>query len=269
MQNPGPEPAPTNAGLVAPHPDAWSALNQFTCARIALGRAGGSWRTKTLLDFRLAHAQARDAVCRIFEPDSLVVQLRRSGYEAERLSTAANSHALFLKRPDLGRRLSEDSRQFLKQNSASWSRRHLAVIVSDGLSALAVERQAVSALATLLPMLAQIGWTICPIFVVPFARVKLQDEIGALLQTRHSLMLIGERPGLGSPDSLGAYFTYQPGPAKTDADRNCVSNIRLQGLQPAEAGTKLAQFLIHSAKLGRSGISLKEPAAGHGSHLLS
>jgi ethanolamine ammonia-lyase small subunit len=219
-------------------------LTNYTSARIALGRAGGSWRTQTLLEFRLAHAQARDAVGKAFEPDFLEAQLRLSGCETMQLSTAAHSKALFLKRPDLGRRLSEDSRKFLMQRADSWAGRHLAVIVSDGLSALAAERQAAPTLAKLLPRLTQAGWTICPIFVVPFARVKLQDEVGALLRVRHTLALLGERPGLGSPDSLGAYFTYQPGPEKTDADRNCVSNIRAAGLPPGEAGLKLAHLLI-------------------------
>jgi ethanolamine ammonia-lyase small subunit len=221
-----------------------------------------------LLEFRLAHAQARDAVGKVFAPDAMEAQLRQSGYETVRLLTAADSHALFLKRPDLGRRLSEDSRRWLILNASSWEGRHLAVIVSDGLSAQAAERQAAPTLVKLLPLLAQAGWTLGPIFVVPFARVKLQDEVGALLRVRHVLTLIGERPGLGSPDSLGAYFTYQPGPDKTDADRNCVSNIRAEGLPPGEAGLKLAQLLIQSAKQGRSGIGLKEPAA-FGSNLLA
>ena len=261
MQNPGREPASANPERLASGPDAWSALRCFTSARIALGRAGGSWRTETLLDFRLAHAQAREAVSKVFAPDAMEAQFRQSGYETIRLSTAADSPARFLKRPDLGRRLSEHSRQWLFLNAAAWEGRHLAVIVSDGLSAQAAERQAAPTLVKLLPLLAQAGWTICPIFVVPFARVKLQDEVGALLRARHVLTLIGERPGLGSLDSLGAYFTYQPGPDKTDADRNCVSNIRREGLPPGEAGLKLAQLLIQSAKQGRSGVGLKEPAA--------
>ena len=132
------------------------------------------------------------------------------------------------------------------------------MVVSDGLSALAAETQAVPLLAELLPLLGQAGWTICPIFVVPYARVKLQDEIGELLGVRHALALLGERPGLGSPDSLGAYFTYQPRWDKTDADRNCVSNIRPQGLPPAEAAGKLAQLLFQSEAQHCSGVKLKE-----------
>ncbi len=243
---------------VASGPDSWASLSRFTSARIALGRAGGSWRTQTLLDFRLAHAQARDAVCREFDIDSVEQQLRQLGSETVRLSSGATSRPVFLKRPDLGRKLSEESRQLLTQRAAAWSGRHLAVLVSDGLSGLAAEIQAAPTLAKLLPALAKAGWTICPIFVVPFARVKLQDEIGALLGARHALALLGERPGLGSPDSLGAYFTYEPALDKTDADRNCISNIRAQGLPPEEAAKKLAELLVRSEEQRCSGIRLKE-----------
>ena len=131
-------------------------------------------------------------------------------------------------------------------------------MISDGLSALAAETQAAPLLAKLLPLLGRVGWTVCPIFVVPRARVKLQDEIGELLGVRHVLALLGERPGLGSPDSLGAYFTCQPRYDKTDADRNCVSNIRPQGLPPAEAAKKLAHLLVCSEEQHCSGVRLKE-----------
>jgi ethanolamine ammonia-lyase small subunit len=165
---------------------------------------------------------------------------------------------MYLKRPDLGRRMSSASRQQLQEHSGKWGRRDLAVLVSDGLSALAAERQIVPTLAGLLPLLIGAGWTVFPIFIIPFARVKLQDEVGAILQARHTLMLLGERPGLGSPDSLGAYFTYHAGPQKTDANRNCVSNIRPGGLPPRHAGEKLARLLIESARLQVSGVALKD-----------
>jgi len=242
-------------------PEHWSALSQFTSARIALGRTGGSWRTQTLLDFRLAHARARDAVWKSFDADAVETQLRSAGYETVRLATTAETRVAFLKRPELGRTLSENARHYLEQNAAAWRGRDLAVIVSDGLSALAAEKQAAPTLASLLPALTCAGWTIYPIFIVQFARVKLQDELGALLQVRHTLALLGERPGLGSPDSLGAYLTYKPGPEKTDADRNCVSNIRPLGLAPDEAGLKIARLLLQSAAQKNSGIGLKEEAA--------
>jgi len=240
-------------------PDAWAGLSRFTSARIALGRAGGSWRTETLLDFRLAHARARDAVVKEFAVEALEMQLLRAGQETVRLATAASSSSVFLKRPDLGRRLAADSQRWLTEHAGEWAKRDLAVIVSDGLSALAAERQATPTLNALLPLLERAGWRVGSILVVPFARVKLQDEVGALLRVRHTLVLLGERPGLGSPDSLGAYLTYRPGPEKTDADRNCVSNIRPEGLPPAEAGLRLAQLLMESAKRGCSGVALKGP----------
>jgi len=258
MANPADESSLAARGPSAAGPDHWSALSRFTSARIALGRTGGSWRTQTMLDFRLAHARARDAVCKSFDADSVETQLRRAGCETVRLATAAETQAVFLKRPDLGRTLSEGARDYLEQHVAAWQGRDLAVIVSDGLSAQAAEKQAAPTLASLLPTLARAGWTICPIFIIPFARVKLQDELGALLQVRHTLALLGERPGLGSPDSLGAYLTYAPGAEKTDADRNCVSNIRPLGLAPDEAGLKIAQLLVQSAAERISGIGLKK-----------
>jgi ethanolamine ammonia-lyase small subunit len=241
-------------------PDSWGALSKFTAARIALGRAGGSWRTQVLLDFRLAHARARDAVNKPFQWEALDEELRRAGFETFPLATDTSERQVFLKRPDLGRRLSSSSRQQLQENFARWGKRDLAVLISDGLSALAAETQIVPTLTGLWPMLIQAGWTIFPIFIIPFARVKLQDEVGAILQARHTLMLLGERPGLGSPDSLGAYLTWQPGAGRTDADRNCVSNIRADGLPPKQAAEKLAYLLIESARLRLSGVGLKETA---------
>jgi ethanolamine ammonia-lyase small subunit len=236
-------------------------LARFTRARIALGRAGGSWRTQTLLDFRLAHAQARDAVAREFAVEALEAQIRQAGYETARLSTGAGTRAAFLKRPDLGQILSEESRRFLREKAAFFGARYLVVIVSDGLSALAAEMQTVPLLAALLPPLHRAGWKTGPVLIVPFGRVKLQDQIGELLGARQSVMLLGERPGLGSPDSLGAYLTWQPSADKTDADRNCVSNIRSQGLPPTAAGARLAQLLLQSARQGVSGVKLKEVCA--------
>jgi len=238
--------------------DGWGALSQFTSARIALGRAGGSWRTQTLLDFRLAHARARDAVLKEFCIDALEVEIHGVGFETLRIFTDAGERQTFLQRPDLGRRLNQPSRDLLSEELASWGKRDLLVMVSDGLSALATERQSVAVLRRLLPLLADAGWTVYPVLIVPFARVKLQDEVGQLLGARHSLMLLGERPGLGSPDSLGAYFTYHPNVEKSDADRNCISNIRAEGLPPEAAAEKLALWLIESARLSLSGVALKE-----------
>lgn len=249
-------------------PDPWASLRAFTAARIALGRTGGSPRTATLLDFRLAHAQARDAVYAPFDAARLAGELTASLGEAglasafpappcRLLATPVADRTTYLARPDFGRQLSDASREELKALSHC-GRRDLAIIVSDGLSALAAHRHAVATVAHLTARLAATGWTFYPLFVVPFGRVKLQDEIGELLGARHTLMLLGERPGLDSSDSLGAYFTHSPRAACRDADRNCVSNIRPEGLPPADAAAKLAFLLELSARMGTSGVALKD-----------
>lgn len=252
--------------------DPWAALRRFTAARIALGRTGGSPRTATLLDFRLCHAQARDAVHAPFDAprlcDELSAHLHDAGLASlfpsppcRLLTTAVSDRATFLARPDLGRRLSDASREEVRANASAWGRRDLALLVSDGLSAQAALRHAAATLVPLAARLAASGWSFFPLFVVPFARVKLQDELGELLNARLTLMLLGERPGLDSPDSLGAYFTHTPRAACRDADRNCVSNIRPAGLQPADAAAKLADLLTRSVQLGTSGVTLKDTGA--------
>jgi ethanolamine ammonia-lyase small subunit len=238
--------------------DPWLELSRFTRARIALGRAGGSLRTEALLDFRLSHARARDAVHSTFDAAALEQNLRARGLFTCRLDTAATDRRTYLLRPDLGRKLNDLSRKKLFSNATVWGRLDLAIIVSDGLAAQAAEHHATDTLAPLIANLLGSGWTIFPILVVPFARVKIQDEIGELLGARHTLMLLGERPGLGSPDSLGAYFTFHPRAECTDADRNCLSNIRPEGLTPADAADKLARLLYESARLGLSGVALKD-----------
>lgn len=244
--------------------DPWVGLRKFTSARIALGRSGGSQRTDTVLDFRLSHARARDAVMAPFDVDGLTARLAAGGFETAAITTAVGDKKTYLVRPDLGRRLSDESRSALAAKAAEWGKRDLVIIVSDGLAAQAAERHAVETVALLAGLLTAAGWTLYPILLAPYGRVKLQDDIGELLGARHALMLLGERPGLGMPDSLGAYLTHHPRAACTDADRNCVSNIRPEGLPPALAARKLAHLLIESARLGVSGVALKDtqPAAG-------
>ena len=246
------------AAAMSGGPDPWATLARHTSARIALGRAGGSVRTGSLLDFRLSHARARDAVQRDFGTGPLCAALGRAGLETVLVETAAADRRTFLVRPDLGRRLESGCRASLAVQRQTWGRRDLAIVVSDGLSALAAERQTGPLLSSLVPLLRSAGWTLYPVFVAPFGRVKLQDELGELLGARHTLMLLGERPGLGSPDSLGAYFTHRPCAECTDADRNCVSNIRPEGFQPKAAAHKLAQLLLESARRGISGVALKD-----------
>lgn len=241
--------------------DPWVGLRRYTTARIALGRTGGSQRMSTVLDFRLSHARARDAVMAPFDLEGVAARLVENGLAAQRIATGVNDKKTYLVRPDLGRKLDEVSRAELKAFAPAWGKRDLVVIISDGLAAQAAERHAVETVTLLSGQLAAAGWTLYPILLAPLGRVKLQDEVGELLGARHALMLLGERPGLGMPDSLGAYLTHHPQASCTDADRNCVSNIRPEGLPPAAAARKLAHLLIESARLGVSGVALKDTEA--------
>jgi len=238
-------------------PDPWSRLRRFTAARIALGRTGGSQPTRDQLAFALDHALARDAVQATFDAEALAVELRAQNLAVLTLATAAPDRATFLQRPDLGRQLSVESISQLSTLD-SQLQPDLAILVSDGLSALAAHRQAPPLLAALVPRLRATGFTLAPICIVRHARVALMDEVGALLRARLALILLGERPGLGTPDSLGAYFVFDPRPGRTNADRNCLSNIRPAGLPPAAAAEKLAALLSDARAHQRSGIALKE-----------
>jgi len=240
--------------------DPWSHLRRHTAARIALGRTGGSLPTREVLAFAHDHALARDAVHAPFDAEALAAELRPLHSPVLTLTSAAPDRTTYLRRPDLGRRLSPASVSQLSTLNAQ-AHPDLVVLVSDGLSALAVQRQAPPLLATLLPLLRDSGFTLGPLCVVRHARVALQDGAGALLSARQTLMLLGERPGLGTPDSLGAYLTFDPRPGRTDAERNCLSNIRPAGLPPATAAGKIVALLLASRRLQLSGIGLKEASA--------
>ena len=237
-------------------PDPWSALRRFTPARIALGRSGGSLPTRELLAFAHDHALARDAVQAPFDAVALATVLAALHDPVLTLASAAPDRAAYLQRPDLGRRLSAGS--IAQLSALAPAPCDLVLLVSDGLSALAAQRQAPLLLAALLPQLRAAGFTLGPLCVVRHARVALQDEAGAILQARQSLLLLGERPGLGTPDSLGAYLTYAPRLGRTDAERNCVSNIRPDGLSPAAAARTITALLVASRQLQLSGTRLKE-----------
>lgn len=241
--------------------DPWSPLRAGVGARIALGRAGGSLPTHEWLDFKSAHAAARDAVHNVFDADQLAGEIAKLGEQTLVVGSAAPDRATFLQRPDLGRRLDAPSQQLLEAFVPPPERPDLAVVVSDGLSALAVHTQAVPLLAELLPLLRNGGWRLAPIVVARFGRVALQDQVGSLLGARLSLMLIGERPGLGSPDSLGAYLVYDPKPGNTDANRNCVSNIRPEGLPIPAAAETIAYLLNEARQRQLSGVQLKDQRA--------
>ena len=229
-----------------------SRLRSLTPARVGLGRTGVSLETRDLLSFQRAHAQARDAVHARLEAAALATDIAKiSGGSVLRLHSAAMDRATYLQRPDLGRRLDETSRAAL--HPGNWD---VAIIVADGLSALAVERHAPPLLQELLPQIE--GWSLAPIAVVEQGRVAIGDEIGAALGAQLSVVLIGERPGLSSPDSLGAYITWAPRPGRTDAERNCISNIRAEGLSYAQAAAQLAFFLAEARRRQLTGIALKE-----------
>jgi len=233
-------------------------LRALTPARVALGRTGVSLPTRARLDFDRCHALARDAVHARLETASLAGVLRRiSGLDVLCLHSAAPNRATYLQRPDLGRILDEPSRERLAQ-CASNGPFDLALIVADGLSALAVERHAAQLIEAFLPMVA--GWRLAPISIVEQGRVAIGDEIGQALGAQIAVILIGERPGLSAPDSLGAYITWNPRPGRTDAERNCISNIRAEGLSCAQAAAQLSVILGEARRIGLTGVALKPQA---------
>ena len=235
--------------------DRWEFLKQYTSARIAIGRAGGSLPTDEWLNFKLAHARARDAVHLDFDASSLAESLCNQDSRTVLVKTRARDRMSYLQRPDLGRLLDSESKAELARHHGEHD---LAIILSDGLSSLAVERHAPELLEALLPRLHSANWAIAPLIVAPFARVALEDDVGEVLGAKIALILLGERPGLGSPDSLGAYLVFQPRAGNTDADRNCVSNIRPEGLNYGAAADTLDYLLIQARLRGISGVQLKD-----------
>jgi ethanolamine ammonia-lyase small subunit len=222
-------------------------LRDYTSARVDLGRAGHSLPTVQLLEFQLAHARARDAVHLPLDSASLILELKR---ECRVLKSAAPDRATFLRRPDLGRRL-----------SAHWTPENrgfdAAFVIADGLSALAVHRHAVPLLER---VYARLQWNLAPVVIVEQGRVAIGDEIGEALEAKLVVVLIGERPGLSSPDSLGAYLTWSPQPGRTEAERNCLSNIRPEGLSYDLAAHKLLYLMTEARHRKLTGVALKENA---------
>jgi ethanolamine ammonia-lyase small subunit len=246
-------------------PDPWTCLRRYTPARIALGRAGTSLPTSEVLRFAAAHAQARDAVQVPLDEDVLERALRSRGHEVVHARSRAVDRADYLLRPDHGRALDAASRDALQawREGADASRAiDVAVVVGDGLSAQAAQRHAPEVIEALVRGLwfedAGPSVTLGPIVVARLARVALADEIGAVLGARVSLILLGERPGLAAPDSLGAYLTWAPTPGRLDAERNCVSNIRPEGQPPAAAAARLAWLVREALRRGVTGVSLKD-----------
>jgi len=242
-----------------PH-NPWLELRRLTPARIALGRTGTSIPTHAQLDFQYAHAQARDAVHLPFDHAALSSQLAERGRESLLLHSAATDRNMYLQRPDLGRKLSDASAQTLRDYAAAHPGGvDLVIVVADGLSALAVHRHTLPFLARFEEQMAD-DWTIAPVILVEQGRVAIADEIGELLGAKMTVILIGERPGLSSPDSLGLYFTYNPKVGLTDAWRNCISNVRLEGLSYGMAAHRLLYLMREACRRQLSGVNLKDEA---------
>jgi ethanolamine ammonia-lyase small subunit len=232
---------------------AQEALRSYTPARVALESTGVSVATRPLLDFQLAHAQARDAVHAAIDVRMLCDELRRCGLAALALQSKATDRATYLRRPDLGRALSENSLAQLKPGPYD-----VVLVIADGLSALAVERHAMHLLRALLRLIP--GQRLAPVCVVEQGRVAIGDVIGAAVGAPLAVVLIGERPGLTSPDSLGVYITWDPRPGRKDAERNCISNIREEGLGYEAAASRLHFYMQEAARHRKTGIALKDPA---------
>lgn len=232
---------------------AWPALRRATPARIGLGRSGAGLPTSAHLDFQLAHAQARDAVHAVFEPAGIAAEIAAGGREAVLLCSAAGDRQTYLRRPDLGRRLAAASRECLAARPPS----HIDIVfvVADGLSATAVHAHAAALLRATLAGLAP-TLRIGPVAIVEGGRVAIGDEIGGILGADLAVVLIGERPGLSAADSLGVYVTWQPAPGTVDAARNCLSNIRPQGLPIDAAAERLAALLTAVRRHRMTGVAL-------------
>jgi len=245
-------------GEKAPAPGAeglWTALRQVTAARIGLARSGASIATAPLLDFKLAHARARDAVHETLDQEKLLAEISALAIAAVAVESAADDRQRYLLRPDLGRRLSPQAESVLTPHAGRYD---VACVVADGLSARAVQMHAPPVLAQVLPALRGDGLRVAPIVVARHGRVAIGDAIAMLLGADCVAVLIGERPGLSAPHSMGAYLTWHPSPQTTDADRNCISNIRPDGVGYAEAAFKLVHLLRAMRTRRISGVALKD-----------
>ena len=238
------------AHVPSPPPDPWIVLRSHTPARISLGRSGTSLPTHEVLRFAAAHAGARDAVHLPLDVDGLLADLGGQGLDAVTVTSRAASRREYLTRPDLGRALAADTRL------PSAGPFDLVIVLADGLSARAVQAHAPQLLAALIPRIE--GLRIGAVVIATQARVALGDEIGQRVGAEMVLMLLGERPGLSSPDSLGAYLTWAPQPGRADSERNCVSNIRPAGLPVHEAAARIAWLAREAQRRRVTGIELKD-----------
>ena len=238
--------------------DPWNSLKRFTRARIALGRAGSSMPTKDHLEFQLAHALARDAVKVPLDFTQLQQSLVKQGLTTLGLQTLAGNRQHYLQRPDRGRLLNPASVEKVKQAAHQAESPDIVLIVADGLSSDAIANHAQAFISLLLPALIERQYTLSPICLVELGRVAIGDPIAEIFSARLCIVLIGERPGLSSPDSMGIYFTYQARTGKTDAERNCISNIHQNGLSYQGALQKLLFLIAEADRLQLSGVKLKD-----------
>jgi len=254
MTDAPPERAPSDP---APSDVLWDGLRRLTAARVGLARTGASLATGPLLDFRLAHSRARDAVHEPLDEARLAAALAGLSDPVLAVASAAGTRSEYLMRPDLGRRLTTDAEAAL----AAYAGRHDVVfVIADGLSARAVQAHAKPVLARVIEKLRPNGWRVAPLVVVRHGRVAIGDAIATALGADCTAILIGERPGLSAADSMGAYLTFEPHADTTDADRNCISNIRPEGLGYADAAFKIASMLIAMRTRRISGVRLKDDA---------
>lgn len=249
----GPRDRPAASGNAV---DPFDALRRHTAARIGLPRSGASLATGPLLDFRLAHARARDAVHDELDIARLRTDLSPLGLPVIDVASAAGSHQAYLTRPDLGRTLAAGEAGRLA--AADGAPRDAVFVVADGLSARAVQVHAAPLLRHVLPALKENGWRIAPLVIARHGRVAIGDAIASALGAGLVAILIGERPGLTAPDSMGAYLTWQPAPATTDAERNCISNIRPDGIGYDDAAFKILHLMRAMRAQKLSGVRLKD-----------
>jgi ethanolamine ammonia-lyase small subunit len=233
----------------------WADLRKLTAARIGLKRSGASLATGALLEFQLAHARARDAVHAPLDEPKLAADLAPFGLPVLSITSAVVDKQTYLMRPDLGRQLGVGAAGILSPHADAYD---VVFVVSDGLSAQAVQSHAARLLADALPVLRTQGWRIAPLVIVRHGRVAIGDAVAVSLGATCAVVLIGERPGLSAPDSMGAYVTWRPGAHTTDADRNCLSNIRPGGIATADAAFKLTHLMAAMRARRQSGVTLKD-----------
>jgi ethanolamine ammonia-lyase small subunit len=258
MKTPDARPATLAKNRSAVVEDPWEELRQFTDARIALGRCGASLPLASVLSLRMAHAQARDAVHLPLDMDRLAGELAELGLPILRLHSAALDRSTYLTRPDLGRRLDQASQKRVHEQAAAEGC-DLVLVVGDGLSSRAISENAVPFLRLFTELSHQFsGLRLGPVCLVRNCRVATGDEIGEVLGAKMVAMLIGERPGLSSPNSMGVYLTYAPQVGTSDESRNCISNVREGGLPIEEGVRKLAYLIEEALRLGTTGVGLKD-----------